>query len=796
MGRIATGIVAATLPWGCSEEPPPAPVTLVIGIDGADWDILDPLIARGGMPHLARLRDEGVSGPLATLTELPISPVIWTSIATGKLPAKHGVTWFLVDAPDGGRVPVRSHNRRVKALWNILAEKDRPVGVVGWWATAPAEDVGSGVVVSDALGWHGFGSSGRGMADAEKVWPAQRASEFASLIPPLQQIDFEFARRFFRLDAREYYERSFQPSRSSEPDPANPIQLFQEYAATTIGYGASAHRILEGGATDLLLVYFESTDSLSHLFMKYAPPRQEHVSAEDFEKYGEVVDRWYEYVDEKIGGLVAAAPAGSTVVVVSDHGFRIGAERPRSEQTIDVRGAHLDHDPIGIFVANGPGFRRGARIEGASVLDVAPTLLHCLGEAVASDMDGRVLTDAFSPEFMKAHPIRWVASYESAASAPVSASAPAPATLPSSEGSEFDDEEAISRLRRLGYVADGEEEPASGAASSVEQHMNLGSVLLGRGDLEGARREYEAAVRLAPDAASPLVGLSRVARAEGRDEEALRCLARALTLDPDCVDALLELASIRKDREELRIAEALYRQALALDARQPGPWVSLGDVLARQSRLDEAEQALRHALELDPRSLEGRYNLGVVHMQRGESAQAEADYRAALELDPRHAASLNNLGHLLNASGRLEEALSAFRAAAEADAKHFESRFNLGSILLANARAEEAVPWFEAALALQPEHLLTQFHGARALAAAGRREEARRRLVAMARMFPLDPNSCIELARLDAADGRDETARSWIQEAARRGGPNAATAIRNDPAFRGLDLDSLLGVKR
>jgi hypothetical protein len=83
---------------------------VVIGIDGADWRIIDGLIAEGGMPNVAALRERGAWGSIETLPDVLLSPVIWTSVATGKTAAKHGVSWFMVDSPDGTRVPVRSHN--------------------------------------------------------------------------------------------------------------------------------------------------------------------------------------------------------------------------------------------------------------------------------------------------------------------------------------------------------------------------------------------------------------------------------------------------------------------------------------------------------------------------------------------------------------------------------------------------------------------------------------------------------------------------------------------------------------
>src|SRR5262249_7169848 len=77
---------------------PPRPAKsrnlLVLGLDGADWGIARPLMDSGRMPNLARLVREGASAKLRTITPA-LSPVVWTSIATGKLPTKHGILDFL-----------------------------------------------------------------------------------------------------------------------------------------------------------------------------------------------------------------------------------------------------------------------------------------------------------------------------------------------------------------------------------------------------------------------------------------------------------------------------------------------------------------------------------------------------------------------------------------------------------------------------------------------------------------------------------------------------------------------------
>jgi arylsulfatase A-like enzyme len=99
------------------------------------------------------------------------------------------------------------------------------------------------------------------------------------------------------------------------------------------------------------------------------------------------------------------------------------------------------HHPDGIAIFCGPGVRPGGRVAQASVLDVTPTVLALLGMPVGRDMDGRVLTEAITPEFLAATPLTYTDTYDT--------------------DLEFDDEfeddervpeELMSRLRALGYI--------------------------------------------------------------------------------------------------------------------------------------------------------------------------------------------------------------------------------------------------------------------------------------------------------------------------------------------------------
>jgi predicted AlkP superfamily phosphohydrolase/phosphomutase len=125
---------------------------LLVGVDGADPDILGRLIGEGRLPSFTRLKTTGASGRLRSREPL-LSPILWTTIATGRKAQDHGILDFVEVSSDGKLIPITSTRRRVPALWNILDHAGKSTGVVGWYATYPAEHV-RGFLVSDHLGFH------------------------------------------------------------------------------------------------------------------------------------------------------------------------------------------------------------------------------------------------------------------------------------------------------------------------------------------------------------------------------------------------------------------------------------------------------------------------------------------------------------------------------------------------------------------------------------------------------------------------------------------------------------------
>lgn len=118
---------------------------LVIGIDGATFDLIGPWAAGGQLPYLAQLMVEGVHGPLES-TLPPVTSPAWPSFATGKNPGKHSVFDFI--RPLGGQFDlVNATSIKARTLWQILSDAGRRVGVVNVPVTYPPAPL-NGFIVS------------------------------------------------------------------------------------------------------------------------------------------------------------------------------------------------------------------------------------------------------------------------------------------------------------------------------------------------------------------------------------------------------------------------------------------------------------------------------------------------------------------------------------------------------------------------------------------------------------------------------------------------------------------------
>ncbi|NVK03182.1 MAG: alkaline phosphatase family protein [Flavobacteriia bacterium] len=347
------------------------PKLLLVGWDAADWSIIQPLLSQGKLPALAEVIDNGFHGKLASLQPM-LSPLLWTSIATGVRPHEHGVLNFVeVDESNEIRA-VRGSSRRYPAFWEILKESGVNSNIIGWWPSHPAEDAG-GISVSNF-----FTRSSDEQLDPLPIGSVYPASEEATMDE-------------LRVHVSEITARILAPFFSDVEEISGSDSVVSGVAriiAQTSSIHAAATEAMAREDWDITAVYYDAIDHFKHLAMAYHPPQNDSVSDDDFEKYNKVVVAGYRFHDMMLDRLLDLAGEDCHILLVSDHGFATGKERMNSIPEIPG-GPALEHHPYGVIVGAGPQWK-SQQIFGHSLLDICPAILHLFEQPISKKMTGRV----------------------------------------------------------------------------------------------------------------------------------------------------------------------------------------------------------------------------------------------------------------------------------------------------------------------------------------------------------------------------------------------------------------------
>ncbi len=260
---------------------------LIIGLDGATFDVLDPMMQSGRMPNLKRFISDGVAGTLFS-TKPPITPAAWTTFMTGKGPGQHGIVDFeKYDVHNHSLTFNSTFEIKEKTLWELLSDKGLRVGSINVPMTYPPKPV-NGFMIS------GFETPS---INAEFTWPRELKSEILREIP-----NYSYRTNWKRkalggdgvlVENLDYICNSFDQG----------WQLTQ-FCGDKFGW-------------DVLMVVFKLVDNLQHKAWKYLDaryrdryPRQAELAANCFARLDVVLGKLFDY----------ARCNGATTLIMSDHG--------------------------------------------------------------------------------------------------------------------------------------------------------------------------------------------------------------------------------------------------------------------------------------------------------------------------------------------------------------------------------------------------------------------------------------------------------------------------------------------
>lgn len=280
--------------------------TIILGADGATWDVIDRLLAAGDLPNFHRAMDLGAYGPLESVHNMR-SASAWTSMFTGYNPGRHGIYEFYEFLPATYSLKfIHGGYKKVPGFWTYLHGAGQSSGVVNTPMTYPAES--------------SVGSSGYMIAGLDG--PGKQSPRFA--------YPDDFIARLEKSMGCEYV---IEPGLTGAIAAGRPEEAVELLRCELESKRKAMLVMLEEMPVDCLLFVFRSLDAAQHCFWKWMDPThpQHQACAEDeIERFGGVIDDVYRTLDGMLGDILDRMGPDDTLIVISDHGF--GHKCPVSSQ--------------------------------------------------------------------------------------------------------------------------------------------------------------------------------------------------------------------------------------------------------------------------------------------------------------------------------------------------------------------------------------------------------------------------------------------------------------------------------
>lgn len=644
---------------------------LLIGWDAADWKLITALIAGGRLPGVQKLMEQGSYGELRTL-EPKLSPLLWSSIATGKRADKHGILNFVEADPSGQGLRLStSTSRKTKALWNILTQAGMTTNVVGWYATHPAEPI-NGVVVSN-LFFEGIPPT------AEEKWPL-----VPETVHPQELAD--------RIDMLRLHPHEIDPQTLTAMVPKlaqmNPADKRLSFLVKLLAQAASIQNIAtsllaDGPAADCTMIFQEGIDVAGHHFMQYFPPKMAHVPPADFDQFQHVMFGVYQIMDLMLVRLLELAGPETTVILLSDHGFHSDHLRPPVPPSIDDVHAAMDaswHRALGVLMMAGPGIAKGKQIHGATLLDIAPTILTLLGQPVGADMDGRVLVEAFEKPPHVERVFSWDMVEGEAGMHPQD-----------KRMDPADVQQSIKQLVDLGYLAnlpeDGQQQLD---LVDRETKFNLGIVLMTAGKPAEAAAVFGGLADAQPGEPRYAINYSQCLYQLGKYAEARGVLERLLGIQPDHPDAKIFLGAAMIAEGKPTEAVPLLEQAQVHASYAPDRDVLLGTAYRLVGRHADARDAFTRAVRVDPHNPRAHHGLAWSAINDQKFDEAVEHALQAVQLQHYFPEGHYTLGVALTWMQDYPKAIQCFNIALSMQPGYLDAHRYLASIYRHKGDAENA----------------------------------------------------------------------------------------------------------
>jgi predicted AlkP superfamily phosphohydrolase/phosphomutase/tetratricopeptide (TPR) repeat protein len=664
---------------------------LLLGWDAADWKIINRLVDCGQMPAIKRIIENGVMGNISTL-EPAYSPMLWTTIATGMYPDKHGILGFSEPTPDHSSIrPVSNSSRKVKALWNILTQNGYKTHVVNWWPSFPAEPV-NGIYVSNMFPKvKSFKIDDRQLPD-DTVHPPELQNLFAHFIVHPLELTVQHLQPFMP-------DADFNTIKVEKK-----LEVLTKQIAEAASVHAAATLALEQEEWDFAAIYWDTIDHFCHGFMNFSPPQMKGIKDEEFKLYKHVVDGAYRLMDMMLARILQLAGDDCAVFLTSDHGFKSGDLRQRQTPN-EPAGPAYHHRNVGVFCAKGPGIKKDEIVYGASLLDITPTILTFLGLPVGEDMDGKPLIEIFNQK----PTIKTVPSWENI---------PGECGMLPDEKRDLDPEHSANAIRQLidlGYIEDpGDDIKISVERTVDELNYNLAQVYYGTQRFLLAKPLLEKLFEKKPYQGRFAFRLADCYADEGNYEmvekvlDILKNKAEKKILNKEQIKQINDrkVPEILKGRERERWIKDNKQNPIKENYQAKNDLYQLkvyeGDLLLKRGFTKKALSKYKEITTKKVKSISYYAQMGKAYLKTRQWKDAEKMYSELLKLDPDHYMAHMGVGIAKFNLSDHEMALDHLLDSVTLNFYNYVAHYNIGRTLIAMTDWENAANALEISLKINP----------------------------------------------------------------------------------------------
>lgn len=721
--------------------------TFFIGLDALDLKILEPLIKENKCPNFKKIMENGTYGEI--LSEEPmLSPILWTTISTGKSPQYHKILEFTQRNENGEEYPITSTSRRCKALWNILSEAKKNVAFICWWVTDPPEWT-NGILISDRLSYQLFGISPQSF-ELKKYLSPFPLIKLNTKIKSAEDISYEELKNIINIDKDEYI-KAWEDYKEKKDPHKNRINHLRAILASTLNIHNITLDILKDNKFSLVAPYFEGTDTAAHRFAQFLPPKLDWVSEEEYKKYKDGLPNFYIFIDGLLGEYLKILPEDSVIFISSDHGFQTGAGRPRSDPEDMVLGAPQWHRKTGTYILSGKNIRKG-KGDLISIKDIAPTLLYLQGLPVPEDMEGSVLEKPLY-EIIKKRKIEFIKTYETLKERPEIGF----------KISKEEIEERLKELKALGYIG-GFEEKKEKEKGSFTYYYNLANSYKFQGKRELAKLNYQKAIEVNPSFGLGYFELASIYSGEQNHQAAFENLKKALEVGKSVpaegciylIDEALKSGNLKEAVLTLGTLEEKYKK----DAPY---FTALGISFIFLREQEKAKNSFQEALRIDPFEV---YAIEEMLKYPHLNLQAEAIQKIKEGLYRELNKEKNlKLGKLSFEIGLINEAKIYIERVIKENPEDPEGIYLLGSIKVMEKNYEEGFLLFEKALKIEPNNPVILFNYGASLINSGKIEKGFIILQKAKETGYANPLINIALGKTAFRLNKKELARVYLKEA-------------------------------